>query len=199
MSRKRKPKTPEQIAAERQAKALAQRVRDFEAVGLQPTSAALQANENVVVTREGAKTLETARRADAFDALRDGMMPGAYDAARRLERDMRIRRGEQDKGRPMGRVDNERPLDRTDAAVQAGQRVDKVLGNIGERDAWLLSELIYPHFERTWREVVYHITGETHAHAQGAAVRCACANLRYAYEAMERPPIERLDRVKEIA
>jgi hypothetical protein len=180
MSRKRKPKSPGEILAERAAR----RAHDFEAVGLQPEAASLATSRAVEVRRAGRANALTARRLDAFDALRDGMAPGAYDAARRLEEDMRVRRGEVERGRSLIRVDGrgEGPA-LLDRQLAAGRRVDAVLGRVGARDAWLLSELIYPPVEReSWRATVLHVSGETHPHAQAAAVRAACANLAAAYD-----------------
>lgn len=187
MSRRiKKPKTPEAIAAEKAARQAVQRAQDFGAVGLQPDASSLAANTNIEVNRQGQKTVLAARRQDAFDALRDGMAPGAYDAARKLEQDMRTRRGEQDRGRALSRVDYDRPGDRTDAAVAAAVRIGAVLEKTGDRDAWLLVELIAPPMpDETWRATVYRITGEHNVYAQAAAVRSACANLRAAYEIVE--------------
>lgn len=185
--KKAKPKSPELIAEEKRARLAAQRAQDFAAVGLQPDASTLAANADIVVTRKGPKTLDAVRRQDVFDLLRDGMETGAYDAVRRLERDMRVRRGENDRGSPVSRVDNGADRERFDNALAAGERVDRALGRIGERDAWLLGELIYPIMpgQRTWRETVEFITAETNPHAQAAAVRSACANLRRAYEIAE--------------
>lgn len=180
MSKRRKPKSPAQILAERGAR----RARDFEVLGLQPEAANLASSETIEVRRAGRSNLASARRLDAFDALREGMASGGYDAARRLEADMRLRRGEGDHGRTLIRVDggaNGPAL--LDRQLAAGRRIDRVLSRIGARDALLLIELIYPSLERPgWRETVAEITGETHAHAQGAAVRGACANLAAAYD-----------------
>ena len=180
MSKRRKPKSPLQIMAER----VARRGTDFEAVGLQREAAGLATSAAVEVRRAGRANIAGARRLDAFDALREGMAPGGYDAARRLEADLRLRRGEADHGRSLIRVDGggDGPA-LLDRQLAAGRRVDAALGRVGARDAWLLCELIYPSVERGgWRETVAHVTGETHGHAQGAAVRAACANLAAAYE-----------------
>jgi hypothetical protein len=190
MARRAKPKHPSIAAAERRRK-------DFAAVNLPDDACKLQAFADVEITRAGQRRegrvvdKDQARRMDAFGALREGMEPGAYDAARRLELDIAIRCGEHDRGRPMERVDGESPTDRMDNMVAAAKRVDAVLSRVGPRDAWLLSELINPSVSvslrcQTWREVVAYITGETHAHAQGAAVRAACANLRDAYDLVQR-------------
>ncbi|MDQ0462613.1 hypothetical protein QO010_000361 [Caulobacter ginsengisoli] len=191
MSRKRKlkPKSPAEIAAER----LSRRARDFEAVGLAASAAALASNDAVDVRREGRTHTLGARRLDAFEALREGMAAGAYDAVRRLERDLTIRAGEHDRGRAMVRVDCDMGLGpgRTDQMLAAGQRVDAVLGRIGRRDGWLLLELLRPTPETrialpTWRAVVAHITGEENDRGQAAIVRNICANLAEAYAWRER-------------
>lgn len=200
--KRKKPSDPAKIAAQRaQARAQA-----FEAVNLPADSATLPANEDIHVTREGERSRgkiageNQARRGDVFDALREGMEAGAYDAARRLERDIIISRGEHDHGRPQARVDGavQSAKDRTDTMIDAGIRVRKVLARVGDRDAWLLTELIAPsnaakmfssgkgEAQPLWRTIVTFVTGETHSHAQGAAVRAACANLSAAYHKIWR-------------
>lgn len=186
-AKKAKVRTPEQIAAERAE----QRRRDFEAVSLPGDAAALPVHATVQVDRESQVTVERARRMDAFDALKDGMQPGAYDAARRLERDLLTARGEHDRGRSAGRVDNGRKGHPTLAMIAASGTVKAILSRVGERDGWLLAELIAPSVPiklrcSTWREIVAHITGESHAMGQGAVVRSACANLLAAQQAFDR-------------
>jgi hypothetical protein len=191
MSRKRKaePKTPEEIAADRQRK----RELDFDAAGLQSTAAHLDRNADVEVTRsggdrEGRKVLEdSARRLDAFASLKVGMTPGAYDAARRLERDMLTRAGLTDRGRSLIRVDQQGTKDHTDRAIDAARRVEGVAAKLSLRDWWLLSTLVNQEARfASWRDAVQHITGEDNANAQGAAVRAACGNLAEAYEKLDR-------------
>lgn len=194
MSRRTKPKSPEAMLAERAARLAAARMKDFEATGLQPEAALLPANSNVEVRRKGPAHDGGARRTDVFDALRDGMMRGAYDAARRLERDMAERRGEAEGrsgGRILQRIDcaggaggpDGVAVARLDRALGAGDRVDRALARIGGRDALLLGELIEPTTAgRGWREIVRAVTGEENPVAQAAAVRAACANLAMAYE-----------------
>jgi hypothetical protein len=182
------PKSPEQIAAEK----LARRMQDFSAVDMQPGAAALTANGDVLIERGNQEHVERARRLDAFEALKADMnrkAPGAYDAARRLERDIIIRRGEHDHGRPPEKVDGAiiSAYCRNDQIIAAAERVNAVMRGLSDRDAWLLRDLIVlPPNRDHWREVVSFITGETHTHAQGAAVRAACVNLRDAYERLER-------------
>lgn len=187
MSRKKKPKSPAEIVAGR----LSRRGRDFEAVGLSASAAALPSNDTVEVRREGRRHAEGARRLDAFEALRDSLSPGAYDAARRLERDLAIRAGEHDRGRSMLRVDCDAGRDRTDEMLAAGQRARMALDRLGRRDGLLLVELIRPGPTvqltcPTWRAVVAHVTGETNDRGQAAIVRNVCANLAEAYQARGR-------------
>lgn len=188
MPPRRKPKSPEQIAAAR----LAQRVAALQAVNIHEDAAALETFNAVEVVRAGDARggqkvqHDVARRLDAFEALRKGMAPGAYDAARRLERDMTIRRGEHDHGRPIERVQETR-RNRNDTMIAAGQRVDDVLEHLSDRDGWLLTELIYTTLPfKEWRSIVAYITGETTDHGQAAAVRSACVNLRDAYDRPSR-------------
>lgn len=178
---KAKPKTPEQIAAEK----LAGRMQDFAAVGMAPEAAALDTNADVEIRRAGRKNVETARRADAFDALKEGMAPGCYDAARRLERDILLSRREGDAAPPGQRVDATTP-DREFAYLMAADRVETVMRLMSIRDALILRSLIAPKIDATWRATVERLTQETNPHAQGAVVRGACLNLRDAYERMGR-------------
>jgi hypothetical protein len=96
---------------------------------------------------------------------------GAYDAARRLERDIITARGEHDQGRHLERVDNDQAGDRTDAMVEASRRVDKILGRIGERDAYLLSELISPSVQT--RLTGDHLARHCRLHHRGGKPPCA--------------------------
>lgn len=175
---KTKPKNPQLIASEKARKALEQRLRDFGAVNLQPEAATLPANAEVEVRRESQEHVESARRADVFDLLRSGLAVGAYDAVRRLERDIVMRRGEHDHGRPLERVsgDEHSAFCRNDFILAAGERVDQIVRLLAPRDWWLLHDLITS--RKPWRDTVAYITGETHDHAQAAAVRSACVNLR---------------------
>lgn len=182
---KPKPKTPEQIAAEKAARQLAERRQGFEAVGLQPDAATLIANAEIEVDREGRKNAERARRADWLDQLKPGMAPGCYDAARRLETDFRIRAGEGDAGLSLQRVDCTAGLT-SDLMIAAGQRIEAVLRLMPLRDGLLFRSINQPKLDATWRDTVKRLTGEANPHAQAAVVRGACLNLRDAYQAMER-------------
>jgi hypothetical protein len=179
-----KPKDPQVAAKERRAKA-------FQAVGLQADAGSLSANRDIHAEVAEREHETRARRMDAFEALREKLVTGAYDCARRLERDIIIAAGEHDQGRHLERVDNEQAGDRTDAMIDASKRRDRVLANVGARDAWLLRELISPGPQTRlsatdWRGIVAYITGEENPHAQAAAVRAACANLVVAYDVTDK-------------
>lgn len=192
MPRKKRqaPATPEEIAAQKAARAerdrrrlLASRDKAFAEVDLSDASRLLQ-HANVNIRRERGN-VRIIQRIDAFEALREGMPVGAYDAARRLERDITIRRGEHDHGRPGERVQGDEYAAhcRNDQIIAAAERVEAVMKRLSRRDGALLLELIVPVPGRdTWRAAVEHITGETTPHGQAAAVRAACVNLRDAYE-----------------
>lgn len=176
-----------------EAKRLIERAQDLVAVGLQPDAAVLQAMEDIQVTRAGQKrdgqkvSDNSARRLDAFEALKDGMAVGAYDAARRLEKDILRARREAGSGPMVERVDCDAGKEREFRFITAAANVRAVVGRLAPRDWWLLSELIAPGVDRGgWRAQVAYITGETHTHAQGAAVRAACINLRDVYQALEK-------------
>jgi hypothetical protein len=99
--RSRIRKTAEQQAAE----ILVKRGLDLEAVNLPKEGSALDTQDNIEVTRKGEKREgrvveeNSARRLDAFEALKAGMVAGAYDAARRLETDIRAYDRRHDPGR----------------------------------------------------------------------------------------------------
>lgn len=192
MARKSKPSTPEQILQRK----LEQRRKDFEAVELPADAADLPQNEGIEITRagqgrEGQKVqADSARRLDAFLALKDGMQTGCYDAARRYEEQLLIRRGENDRGPSRERVDQTAGFT-TDAMIDAARWIEGVNKHLPPRDWWLLMELIRPSVPRdNWRDTVALITGETHTHAQGAAVRSMTVNLKDAIEAVDKGRIE---------
>lgn len=174
-----------------------QRGADLAAVNLPEGAAHLATQADIDITRAGARRgtqvakEDSARRLDAFDALRDSMkaaeFAGCYDAARRLERDYLIRYGQHDHGRPVDRVDCEQAaFNRNDLMIMAGQRIDAVMERLSYRDGRLMRELIVPPRPwTTWRMAVAFVTGEANHNAQGAAVRSACVNLRDAYQRLD--------------
>lgn len=194
---KRTRKTTAEIAAD-----LAARKRQaFEALNLQPEAADLARNSDVEITRAGEgrgdqKVKEdSARRLDAFDALKPSMKAeryvGCYDAARKYEHQLLVRRGENDRGPSSERVDRTAGFT-TDDMVDAAIWIEAVNAKLPPRDWWLLMELINPTRELGgWRGTVAYITGETHDHSQGAAVRAMTVNLRDAIEVVEKPTATR--------
>lgn len=197
---KPKPKTPDQIQAEK----LKARKRDFEAVNLPADAAELPNHQGVVITRAGEKREEDgqdakrvdedqARRQDAFAAMQASMRKkefvGAYDAARRFERDVFVMMGLNDRGASLDRVDCSTAGDRTDAMIAASYRVRDVKARLSERDWWLANDLIVPNGEdATWRHTIRRICGEENWNAQGAVVRALCVNIRDAYRAQDMAP-----------
>jgi hypothetical protein len=188
MARKSPRKTPEQIAAE----LLAKRLQDFHAVGLPAGLAALPAGSNIEITRTAEKregqTVEanSARRLDAFTALRRMMEPGCYDAGRKYEHQMLVRRGENDRRTAMERVDRTSGLT-SDAMVDAALWLEAVDAMLSRRDRRMLLELIEPTKAwASWRDLVQAIAGEKLEHAQAAAVRAMAVNLRDAIDEVER-------------
>jgi hypothetical protein len=116
------------------------------------------------------------------------MDKGAYNAARRLERDIATSLDQHDRGRSLMRVDNDNRGDRTDKIIEASRLIEGLKKLISEREWWLLYLLVQTPANQfqTWREVVYYVTGETDPNSQGAAVRLACGNLADAYDAFDR-------------
>ena len=79
----------------------------------------------------------------------------------------------------------------TQRMLEAGRRVDAALASAGLGSARLLRAMLEPAVTGVagldWREAVVRETGEQNPHAQAAAVRGACENLRLAYGAPDRP------------
>lgn len=127
-------------------------------------------------------------RLDVFDLLkgRAALSGHAYEAARRLERDIAAWLGvDRDTAARGGGGEVSLTSDRR---LIAGDRVTAATGRIGARDGTLLSALIQPQFDgqaQRWREIVQRITAETNEHAQTAVVRSACENLAQAYVAID--------------
>lgn len=187
-----KPRKPRKTEAQVEAERILKRANDMEAVNLQPDAAALPLQAEIEITRagqgRGSQTVKTdsARRLDAFEALKGGMAPGAYDAARKFEHDLLVRHGLAEGGRSMERVDCTGGHV-TDSIIKAAENVENIQDRIPPRDFWLLCELIVPPVHRgTWRDHVHYITGERHSEGQASAVRAACVNLRDAYTAIDR-------------
>lgn len=67
----------------------------------------------------------------------------------------------------------------SDAMIRAGRTLAVALDALPPAHARMLMELLKPDADlmTRWRVVVQQTTGETHSHAQGAAVRAACTTL----------------------
>lgn len=187
MAKRSKPSSP----AEASRKLAERRRQSLEAVSLSPEIADLISGADIEITRAGEKREgqtvkeDSARRLDAFAALKEGMQTGCFDAARKYEHQIAVRRGENDRGPASERVDQTAGFT-TDAMIDAAKWIEEINARLPPRDWWLLMELISPSVERPWRDTVAYITGETHTHAQGAAVRAMTVNLRDAIEANEK-------------
>jgi hypothetical protein len=192
--RKPKPSSPQDVARRMQQR----RMADFEALGLASDVATLPTSNDVEVrppakNNQPSQRRRVAARMDAFAALEAGMPVASYVAARRLQADITIRKGEQDRGRNFDRVDCDKPTDRTDAMIAAAKRIEAVFARLGGHTQWLLTELASPSDvmrlnHTTWRAVVQYITGEEDAMAQAGAVRHACKELALVYAEMDRAP-----------
>jgi hypothetical protein len=185
------------LQQQRAAQALERQRQRLDAVNVPPEVAELPSGQDIEVTRAGEKRdrqkvdSDGARRLDAFAALKDGMQTGCFDAARKYEYQVLVRRGEADRGHNHSKVDEDIAAPAwVLKQIAAAEWIEAVNKRLPPRDWWLLVELIAPSIPRTWRETVAHITGETHTHAQGAAVRSMTVNLRDAIEAHEKAKIE---------
>lgn len=80
--------------------------------------------------------------------------------------------------------------------IAAGEVLQAVTEAMAPRDVRMLFELLKPDADllTRWRDVVVRCTGETHTHAQSAAVRSACASLAHARSIAGRLVRERRDR-----
>lgn len=69
----------------------------------------------------------------------------------------------------------------TDAMIAAGRTLQVATEAMPPKHARMLLELLKPDADlmTRWRPVVERCTGETNAHAQGATVRAACAQLAW--------------------
>jgi hypothetical protein len=84
----------------------------------------------------------------------------------------------------------------TQDMIDAGEVLACVEMNMNPREVRMLFGLLKPDNDllTRWRDVVERCTGETNAHAQGAVVRAACANLVWVMDNMPRLLRERRER-----
>lgn len=148
---------------------------------------------------DSAATRHKVRRVERFDVFallhsRDGLSAGQVSAIRRLQDDIAIRH------RVDGAVRLEVVVDGgggsreavTARTLEAGKRIGEALSIAGLVNGRLLMELSEPAVIQgqsvNWRQAVQRVTGEHQHHAQAAAVRLACENLRLAYVEIDRRP-----------
>lgn len=74
------------------------------------------------------------------------------------------------------------------AMIDAGEVLQTIQENMNPRDCRMLFDLLKPDHDllTRWRQVVERCTGETNAHAQGAAVRSACSSLLWVQDNVSR-------------
>lgn len=187
-TRKAKPKSPEQIAAEKMAK----RVQDFQLVGLSASAASLPANNDVQVdraTRQSAGergNVDRASRLDVFALLYDrkGLTIEQYRAVRRLEERQAVAMGAERPAKLGEFVQTGHATDLVTAAmIDASNEVKDILKSCGGINARLLQDLTAHQAAvlTRWRVTVQRVTGETRPDCQSAAIRSACANLAEAW------------------
>lgn len=80
--------------------------------------------------------------------------------------------------------------------IDAGEVLATIQECLNPRDCRMLFELLKPDHDllTRWRDVVERCTGETNAHAQGAAVRSACSSLLFIQDNIARLMRDRRDR-----
>lgn len=174
MSRKKRAKPFDPAAAERLRKDRQENADNISAIRAQPSTAVN------VCTKTG--RLTGAWRLNCFNTL---LSPGGLErqAIDWLDDLIRTANGENGGDR---RPDHIRASSEgapgqniSDDMIKAGRRLQVVTEALPPQHARMLFELLKPDADliTRWRGVVERCTGETHSHAQGAAVRSACTAL----------------------
>lgn len=133
-----------------------------------------------------------AHKVDLWEELhaRRALSEAQLVAVRRLQRDLADRYGLGRKGEQVKVEGAGNRAAVTDAMIDAGRWVDRVLQLVGPPSSRLLAALLEPGVrgepDPNWRETVARITGETNDRAQAAAVRLAAQSLSDVYEALAR-------------
>ncbi len=133
--------------------------------------------------------LYAARRYDDDGRLRAGISEPQHKASQRYLADWCERYGVQT-GDALPVVDHQADgQGAVQRMIDAGRRIDeahKRIGRVSRRVLVTLAESMIVRGEiRVWRVLVQAASGETEAHAQGAAVRIACEDLRLAYDEVD--------------
>lgn len=188
MARRHKPKSPEQIAAEK----LERRRQAMEAVNMQPEAAGLVAHAETHIERTGRKSgRNRAWRSNVFRLLleRKAITPSHYDAAQRLIEQWAAWKGLDGKPETFGEVVDGGGGSAelvTDRMIKGGRQVSDILGHLDP-----LSRVILEHFmvatveedrPMAWRGIMQRV-GIVSRDKQTACVVGALEALRVAYEA----------------
>jgi hypothetical protein len=200
MARRRKPKSPEQIALEAAQKRAAEREAEKNPAtfGVNEKAMSEAQNDAVATIRNKRGKVIHAYRSDVFDLLmsRNGLSVCEHEAARKLQADIATRAGLNAPEVNLVVIDSSGSREVvTTRMLDAGRRVDAVLLYCGYETARLLRALIEPTAIQglviVWRSVVKTTTGIEESHAQAALVQIACRNLMHAYRTFEDQEIRR--------
>lgn len=182
---KRKPKSPEQIAAER----LLRRARDFDAVNLDPAAVVLPAYADVQVERTGRKNVTRAWRSNVFRLLleRKSITLDHFTAAEKLCSDWAEWKGLTGARDSMGEfVDGGSGSAElvTDAMIRAGRRVEHAEASMGRAQWRILEAFVVASVEEdramAWRGILERL-GYKKKEQQITAVVVALEALRQYY------------------
>jgi len=187
MGRRNKPKSPEQIQAEKAER----RRQDFEAVNLDPASAALRAFEDVQIERQGRKSdRNRAWRSNIFRLLleRKTITTSHYEAAYQLVGDWAAWKGLDGKPETFGEfVDGGSGSAElvTDRMIKAGKRVKYALSAVEPMSMVILEAFMVATVEEDrpmmWRGIMERI-GVKAERKQTEAVVTALEQLRVHYQ-----------------
>jgi hypothetical protein len=187
-----KPKTPQQITAERVAASVraakrreADRLvkkREDAGPGIALDTLTLEANADVQATQKTGRT--HARRTSWMDRI---LVEKSQEsrAVHRLADLIAVRKGEGDSPESSGGSGSRELVN--DAMIKAARQLDEVLGYMGRRDAVVIVQLIDPTCIFTagvvdWKVTVQRFTGEEDRKRQAAIVQNIARNLVSAWE-----------------
>lgn len=182
---KRKPKSPEQIQAEK----LLRRAKDFDAVNLDPSAVVLPAYADVQIDRTGRKNVTRAWRSNVFRLLleRKSITLDHFTAAEKLCADWAEWKGLTGARDSMGeQVDGGKGSAElvTDGMIRAGRRVDDAKRSLTEGQWRILSAFAVATVEEdramAWRGIMERL-GITVRDRQPQAAREALEALRRHY------------------
>lgn len=198
-----KPSDPAEIARRRHAEMVkagearaAERDREKRAElwGVNADAIALAANEDVIHEGETRKNVNRAMRWDAFALLlsRRALSQDAHDAVRRLQKDIAIRHRSNGASDTIRAIGDAKRGDMLDSQIAAGERVDRAMRPLSERDRKLLRALaereVIDGVIPDWHAVVRQITGAVDKNGHARHVRDAADALADSYRAIDSEP-----------